>query len=149
MEDNTLENVIENQIESIVAEEKITPVHVTRVTTSTKRKEEPKQMTQVIQPNKIELIISNEPIEIINLTSGSINNIIPKVIGRIKLSNNNLYRIPITNKDYSLDNFYAVKHYSKFAEYFRIVSVSNGKVSIVPIISGFEVKSGDVIGELI
>ena len=163
MEENILESVIENQIDSIVTEpesnktetilaiEEVTPVHVTKTSTITNnRKKDYKQpMTQEVKLNKLELVILNEPIEIINLTTGTTNNIIPKVAGRVKLANTNLYRIPITNKDYSLDNFYAIKHYAKFAEYFRIVSVSNGKVSIVPIISGFELKSGDVIGELI
>lgn len=162
MQEDILESVIENQIDTIVTEpesvktetisaiEEVTPVHVTKTLTNNNRKKDYKQpMTQEVKLNKLELVILNEPIEIINLTTGTTNNIIPKVAGKVKLANTNLYRIPITNRDYSLDNFYAIKHYAKYAEYFRIVSVSNGKVSIVPIISGFELKSGDVIGELI
>lgn len=160
MEEDVLNSVIENQIDSLIsnsesetnktvtiqAVEEVVPVHVTK--TTTRKKEYSKPMNEV-KINKIEVIISNEPIEMVNLVTATTTSIVPKLAGKIKLSNTNLYRIPITNKDYLLDNFYTIKQYAKFAEYFRIVSVANGKVSIAPIISGLELKSGDVIGELI
>jgi hypothetical protein len=48
-----------------------------------------------------------------------------------------------------MDDFYTIKHYTRFAEFIRIVSIRNGIASIIPLISGVELKSGDVIGELI
>lgn len=99
--------------------------------------------------NLIEVELINEPIEIVNLSNGSTNSIMPLVAGKIRISNSNLYRLPIKNKTLNIDNFFTVKHYAKFSEYFRIVCVLNGKVSIAPIVSGFELRHGDCIGELI
>lgn len=161
MEEDILNSVIENQIDSLISNpepetnktvtiqsvEEVRPVHITK-TTTTRKKDYNKPMNE-IKLNKIEIIFSNEPIEMVNLVTATTTSIVPKFSGKLKLSNTNLYRIPITNKEYFLDNFYTIKQYAKFAEYFRIVSVANGKVSIAPIISGLELKSGDVIGELI
>lgn len=108
--------------------------------------EEPKVETT---RNLLEVVLNDTPIEIINLATGYTNTIVPKVIGKIRLVNSNLYRIPITNKNLNVDDFYVIKHYSKYSEHFRIVSVSNGRASIAPIVSGLELKNGDVIGELI
>lgn len=110
-----------------------------------------KEETKMEQPtrNILEIVLNDSPIDVVNLTTGYTNFVVPKVSGKVKLSNLNLYRINIKDTSLNADNFYMIKHYSKYSDYFRIVSVANGKASIVPIISGLELKSGDVIGELI
>lgn len=112
---------------------------------------ETKEETKMEQPtrNILEIVLNDSPIDVVNLTTGYTNFVVPKVSGKVKLSNLNLYRINIKDTSLNADNFYMIKHYSKYSDYFRIVSVANGKASIVPIISGLELKSGDVIGELI
>lgn len=87
-------------------------------------------------------------IEIVNLTNGQRHSIMPKV-SKIKMSNTNLYRIPISNSELHMDKFHAIKQYAKYAEFFTIVAVSNGIVSILPIISGFELSDNTDIGSLI
>lgn len=151
VEASVLEEVFEemlptpvSEVETLTVTENIEPTH-----TYTIIEEAPIMETPAPTNYKLEVVLSDVPIEIVNLSTGYTNTIVPKISGRVKLANSNLYRIPITNKDVVMDNFYVVKHYTKFAEYFRIISVANGKVSLVPIISGLELKSGDVIGELI
>jgi hypothetical protein len=137
-----------SEVETLVVTDK-TPVVSEKYTSSTKK-------PNVITPppvqikNLIELeLLPNESIEIVNLLNGSRNSIMTLTSGKIRLSNTNLYRIPIKNKVLNIDNFYTIKHYAKYSEYFRIVCVLNGYVSIVPIISGSELRHGDCIGELI
>lgn len=116
--------------------------------TETETKIEETKMEQPTR-NILEIVLNDSPIDVVNLTTGYTNFVVPKVSGKVKLSNLNLYRINIKDTSLNADNFYMIKHYSKYSDYFRIVSVANGKASIVPIISGLELKSGDVIGELI
>jgi hypothetical protein len=129
--DAVLNDIIEAQIQTLDVQEQT--------------KKEP-IMPQEIKLNKIELLISKEPIEIVNLSNGMTSSIL--VNGRVRTSNTNMYRIPITS-NYTMDDFYTIKHYTKFAEFIRIVSIRNGIASIIPLISGVELKTGDVIGELI
>lgn len=128
---DTVDTPIEQIVEETIPEPKI---------------EEPK-----MEPvrNLLEIILNDSPIEIVNLATGYTSSIVPKINGKLKLANSNLYRIAITNNSLNADNFYVIKQYSKYSEFFRIVAVSNGRASIVPILSGLELKSGDVIGELI
>lgn len=113
-------------------------------------KEKPKQVEpkSPISNNKI-IIKLDGPIEIINLTNSQRHSIMPKPPKKVKLINTNLYRIPITNYNLNIDKAYAIKQYSKYSEYFQILSVINGIVSILPIVGGFELNHNDQIGELI
>jgi hypothetical protein len=101
------------------------------------------------QDTSIILNFTTESIELINLNTAQKHAMFPKTPGKIKLINTNLYRIPITNKTLNIDNFYAIRQPSKFSEYFKILCVKDGIVSIQPIVTGFDLNNNDFIGELI
>lgn len=119
-----------------------------KVKEEVKEKPKPVATKAPVADNKI-IIKLDGPIEIINLTNSQRHSIMPKPPKKVKLINTNLYRLPITNKELNIDKAYAIKQYSKYAEYFQILSVINGVVSIMPIVGGFELNHNDQIGELI
>lgn len=120
-------------------------------TTSIKSTEKgtPQKTTGTTSVNNKIIINLNGPIEIINMTNSQRHSIMPKPAKKVKLINTNLYRIPITDAKLTIDNANTIKQYAKYAEHFQIVSVSKGVVTILPIISGFELSHDDQIGELI
>lgn len=103
----------------------------------------------IVQPQINNVVINlSSTIEIVNLANGQRHSIMPKA-SKVKMLNTNLYRIPISNTELHMDKFHAIKQYAKYAEFFTIVAVSNGIVSILPIISGFELSDNTDIGSLI
>lgn len=103
----------------------------------------------VIAPTINNIVINlSSNVEIINLSNGQRHSIMPKA-NKVKMLNTNLYRIPIRNSELHMDKFHAIKQYAKYAEFFTIVAVANGIVSILPTISGFDLIDNTDIGTLI
>lgn len=97
---------------------------------------------------KIQYSVSDR-IEIFNLSNGKSSFIVPKDLTHIRLTNTNLFKIPIENKELNIDNFHAIKQLSKYSDYFTILNVVNGVVTILPIVFEFKLKNNEVVGMLI
>lgn len=101
------------------------------------------------KPNLIQLSFNiDDIIELLNLESGNKHAMIIKT-PKVRLTNFNIYRIPVSNKELNSDNFHAIKIYNRYSEYFRILAVKEGCVSILPLINNFEISNSTTIGELI
>jgi hypothetical protein len=133
----------ENDTMSSVSEEtKVETNHV--VNTYSEPKKEAKPMSNEI---KVSLTIKDR-VEIVNKQTGQRSTMVPSN-GSIKLNNTNVYCIPITNKEFNLDEMNAVKTLNVHSEYFQVLSVANGIVKIKSIVNGFTLKNKTVVGSII
>jgi hypothetical protein len=134
----------EYQEEKIQVESNIETDHIVQYTKPKKSTEKPKPMSNVIQV----VLNPKSRIEIINTQTGQRSNMVP-ANGKIKLNNTNVYNINISNDKLNLDEMNAVKTFSKYAEFFQILTVQNGYVTIKSIVSGLDLKDGMEIGTII
>jgi len=67
----------------------------------------------------------------------------------LTLSKGTIYKLPIVETHLSYDNFYAIKITATFREKIEVLDVSEGNVSIRPIIHGTILNDGDIVAELL
>ena len=87
-------------------------------------------------------------IEILSTATGEKNKMIINT-GRMSLNRNQIYKLPIKNKNLNLDTSYFVKVVNNFRSHIQILNVSEGSVSILPLVHNTIIKDGDVIGLMV
>lgn len=135
----------EKEEETVKVKEDINTDH--QVKTNTQKTEENTKNTSM--SNKIVISLNNKDrVEITNKQTGMPSMMVPAT-GKLKLSNNNVYVIPIQDNSLELDNMNAIKTFSRYSKYFSILTVSSGFVTINSIINGFDLRDGLEIGSVI
>lgn len=100
--------------------------------------------------NEIKLKIKVDfPVEIINTDLGSRSIFVPREDTPLRLNNHNLYKIQITDSELDIDKSNLIKVNYALSEFLQILGVQNGVVIVNPIINGFTLENGQVIGKLI
>lgn len=110
-----------------------------------------KQKISPAQPQSKDIIIDltlSSKLEIISTATSEKNQMIISN-SKISLTRGQNYKIPITNKVINYDNSYVIKVSKDFRLYIQILDVSDGFVTISPIVHNTILKSGDKIGTII
>jgi len=125
--------------EKIVEETKVKTVHESNI-----------HVTPPIKQNNIITIKLDNPCHI-NFIIQNTAEESPRIIydQKISLSRGTIYKLPITSESINLQNFNAIKHAPKFASILRVLNVSDGVVTIEPLIHGIVLNNGDTVAILI
>lgn len=131
---------------NVNTEEKVIIKEPNKPTESSKQQQQSNNMSN---NNQLKVVLTNKDrVEIINTNTGQRSMMVPAT-GVIKLNNTNVYNVPISNKDISLDSMNAVKVLQKFAEFFQILGVNNGFVTLKVVVNGMNLKHDTIIGSII
>ena len=110
-----------------------------------------KQTSNNPGPQPKDIIIDLSPpsrLEIISTSTSEKNQMIVNN-GKISLTRGQAYKIPITNKSLNYDTSYVMKVSKDLRTHIQILDVSDGTVTISPMVHNTIIKSGDKIGTLL
>lgn len=110
-----------------------------------------KQTSNNPGPQPKDIVIDLSPssrLEIISTSTSEKNQMIVNN-GKISLTRGQAYKIPITNKSLNYDNSYVMKVSKDLRTHIQILDVSDGTVTISPMVHNTIIKSGDKIGTLL
>lgn len=109
------------------------------------------QVSAPVQPQvksiEIDLPTSSR-IKILSTATGESNQLIVNN-GKISLTKGQHYTIPIKNKSLNLDNSYFAKVFKDLRNHIQILDVSEGSVTVAPLVHNTIIKDGDLIGSIL